>query len=693
MIEDKVNRLFNKISIPGLVFLVLLAYLPVIYNGFVSWDDEVYIVNNPLIQSLNWNNFQHIFSTSFEGHYHPFTLLSLSIDYQLFGIHPLGFHLHNLILHILNTVLVFFMVRKLSGSDLVSWITAAFFGLHPMHVEAVAWATARKDVLYSFYFLLALYSYLQRREKKRFWLVISLLAFIFALFSKGQAVFLPLCLILFSYLRGESLFSWSNWKDKIPYLALALAFGIIALFAQRETGYMGESVLLPAWWKVILTACLSFWMYLFKILLPVSLSAYYPVPDLGNGTVMALAIVSLLLTVALIYLIYKWYNKKRLMVVGILFFVVNIFIFLRWIPVSNYIIADRYTYVSAIGLFFIAAHGISRLHDQYKPGKLWIFLLTFCIIAYGSLTYMRVEKWKDSLTLVDDILKKYPDVYPALNTRGNELLDKGDKAGALADFNHAIAVQPQHSRGWANRGSLYFKDGKPLDALKDMNQAVSLDMRNPRLLNNRGLMFDAIGKNDEALADFNAALQSDPYFAEAYNNRGMELARTGKPEDALKDFNKALEINPSLSRAYANRGKAKNQTADFRGAVGDLEIALKNGLTNPIVYFDLGFSWYNLKDFYKAKMYFDKALTLRPDFVNALTYRGYTQFNDGDYQAAVADLTKAISLDTTNPIAYGMRGMALVRINKISDACSDFARAEAMGLVQVKKEREKYCGK
>lgn len=678
--------------LPGLVIIILIAYSAIFLNGFVSWDDPVYISKNPLIQDITWLNLQLIFSHSFEGHYHPLTLLSLSWDYYFFGPNPVFFHLHNLILHIFNTILVFYLIRKLSGKNLVAGFTALLFCIHPMHVEAVAWATARKDVLYSLYFLLSLLLYAHYAEKKKTYLYyLSLLAFLLSVFSKGQAVFLPLCLLILDYFHGKPLFSMRTWINKIPYFLIALLFGIIAFIAQQKTGYMGDTPVLPPWWNTVLIAALSFCLYLYKLLIPVGLSAYYPVPDISQPVVLVFAIISLVISTGLAILLYRSFLKNRILFFGMIFFLVNIFVFLRWVPVSNYIIADRYTYISSIGLFFLMGEAVAWLKEKQNFSSLYVYIIVILTLSLTYLTFTRVQVWKDSMTLLNDILYRYPDVYPALNSRGNERLEKGDVKGALDDFNRAIAVQPEHSRAWANRGTLYFKEAAPLAALKDFNKALSLDPENPRILNNRGLLSDAIGKPEEALEDFNKAITLEPRFAEAFNNRGMAFAKLGKWEDALKDFNKALEISPSNIKTYTNRAKVKNQTSDYNGAITDLETALDKGLATPALYFELGFAWYNLKDFYKATTYFDKTIEMNETFPGAYTYRGYSQFNAGDFIAAVADLNHSISIDTTNPLAYGMRGLALVRLNKTEEACRDFARAEAMGLVQVKKEREKYC--
>jgi tetratricopeptide (TPR) repeat protein len=692
MNKDIISPIIRKSGLPLLIILVLAVFLPILHNGFVSWDDDIYIVNNTLLRSMGWSQVRHLFTSSFEGHYHPLTLLSLSLDYHLFGTNPLAFHLHNLLLHLLNTLLVYQIIKKLSNNVIIAWVTALLFGLHPMHVEAVVWATARKDVLYTLFFLLSVMFYFRSKEKNdRRWYYLSLLIFVFSVLSKGQAVFLPLCLVLFSFFRGKKIFGWENWRDKLPFIVVALGFGIIALIAQRETGYMGEARLMQPVWKLILTANLSLWMYFYKLILPISLSAYYPVPGQGSPGYLVFSVLSCLLTLSLIFSLVKYLRNNRFIVTGTLFFLVNIVVFLRWIPVSNYIIADRYTYVSSIGIFFLAGYAISRLLDNKKTLYLGSILILFLTIAYGSLTFSRVSFWKDSQTLVNDILSKYPDVYPALNTRGIWKMENGDFRGALMDFNHAIEVQPQHSRAWANRGTLFYKSGKVPEALMDFDKAVSLDPANSRLLNNRALLLDVLGKTDKALEDVNLAIANDAYFAEAYNNRGRIMARTGRPEEAILDFTHALSINPTLLTAYVNRGMAKNQMADFKSALADFETAEGNGFNNPALCFEMGFSYYNLKDFYHAETLFDKALQQKPDYYDALKYRGFTRFNGGDFISSIDDLDKALALDTNDALLYAMRGLAFIRVHKTEDACRDFARAEHMGLPQAKKEREKYC--
>ncbi|MCX6271158.1 MAG: tetratricopeptide repeat protein [Bacteroidetes bacterium] len=675
-----------------LLATALFVFSPLFQNELVSWDDTVYITNNTLIQHLSAANLSFMFSHSFEGHYHPLTLLSLSLDYQFWGTDPTAYHLHNLILHLINIILIFFIVLRVDGKTWVAGITAMLFGIHPMHVEAVAWATARKDVLFSLFFLLSMFSYLTYKLKnKRICYVIALLFFILSVLSKAQAVFLPFCLVLLNFLKGEKLNDKNTWLDKIPLFLLALAFGIVAFFAQKATGYMGDPAGFQSVPETFLFSCYSFALYLFKITFPFHLSAYYPYPPLSGFLPVLALILSLLLVFFIIFLIIRTYRKCHMVFFGLMFFIINIIVFLKWIPVSNYIIADRYTYISSVGLFFIAGSGLSRLMEvkQWKIPALLLVIIVFT--GYGTLSYQRVGIWKNSFTLLNDILSNHPDVYPALNSLGIEKQNAGDLQGALSDFSKAVKTRPGLSRGWANRGSLYFRMHNADLALDDFNKALSVEPGNARVLNNRGLVFEALGKLNEAAGDFEKAISNDPRFAEAISNKGMILARKGDFPQAMAQFDKALEIDPGLAKTYANRGKCKNQQAAFKSALDDLQKSLSLGFRNPDLYFELGFSCYNLKDFYKAIEYFNSCTDLSPDYLAAIIYRGFANFNMSDFSAALTDLDKAVNHGTQDALVYSMRGLSLIRLNRRAEACADFAKAQNLGLKQVNREIEKYC--
>lgn len=577
-----------------------------------------------------------MFSGSFEGHYHPLTLISLSADNFFFGLSPKAFHIHNLILHLVNTCLVFLFLQKLLSSGqpnrpannyftYLPVFVASLFAVHSMNVEAIAWATARKDVLFSFWFLLSLVLYLDAfRTKKKLYYYLSVFAFLLACLSKGQAFVLPFCLIAIDYFLKEKQTLAIFLKNKIAYLLIAVLTAAVAIYAQKETGYTSKDASGLSTQEFLVYPSLSLILYLSKIVLPLNLSAYYPYPESADGSIAALLWLSIPLALAFLSIVFFALRKNRLIAFALLFFVINIFMFLKWIPVSNYIIADRYTYLAGIGIFILAAYGLNELIIRKPKSKLFVGALL--ILLFSSLswnTYNRCKVWENSLTLLNDILAKNPRVYTALNSRGDVFASEGDTASAMRDFNMAIQLRPQFSR--------------------------------------------------------------------AYGNRGTLLAKTGDCKRALTDFNKSLKINPSQPAIYANRARCLNLNGEFNAALADLEKSARLGFNNPMLFYETGIAWYNLKDFNKAILEFNKVEKLAPEYPSLHMYRGYANFNSNDMPATISDLNIAIAKGSVNPVSIAIRGMAKVRSGDKNGGCEDLSKAREMGLTQAQGEIERYC--
>jgi len=641
------------------ILMTLVIYLPLWNNGFVNWDDNVYVLENPLIFNSWTSSFVNIFSSSFEGHYHPLTLLSLKLDFSLFGLNPRAFHSHNLLLHLLNTILVFRVFMLITKKPMLAGITAVLFGIHPMHVESVAWASARKDVLFTFWFLLAFIlwlKYLDDRKKK--YILLSMLAFLLSVLSKGQAVFLPLCLILTEVYLGKSLFSWKIWLEKIPFFVIALALGIVAIYVQEKTGYTSKNGLAPGFLEMLLVAGTAFCLYLMKIIVPINLSAYYSYPAFHAGIYPPAMWLGLLIFLILLAAMFYFYRKNKTVFFGLMFFLLNIFIFLKWIPVSNYIIADRYTYIAALGLFFMAAVSLDNLRKYGKLQAISAYaILAVLLLSYGLSAATRVPVWKDTSSLMDNILKNNPDVYSALNARGSLRLEQGDFKGAMDDYSHAINVQPKTARAYANRAELLIKANRSKEALHDFDQALDLEPDNPRY----------------------------------HNNRGLNRIKEGMIPQALDDFTAATHLAPGIGIYYANRGKALNLLGRFDQALAELQKAASLGARLPFMAFETGIAYYNLKDFNRAVLQFNQALQQDLTFVDAYFYRGFSNYNLGDFVSAESDLTTALNKQDNNPLAWAMRGLARIRLGNKDGACNDFYKAKELGLKQVDQEIEKNC--
>jgi protein O-mannosyl-transferase len=257
--------------------IVAAVYFISLFNGFTNWDDQGYVTGNELIKSLSFDNIKKIFVTPVMGNYHPLTMLSYAVEYSIAGLSPFIYHLTNLLLHVLNTWLVYRVTRGLSANIVISFVTAVLFGIHPMHVESVAWISERKDVLYACFFLSSLIFYIRYvKGGGRKMLFLSLFLFLLSLLSKGQAV--SLTIVLFGvdfWLKRQ--WSLSLITEKIPFLLLSLAFGIAAIYVQHSFGYM-QVIKLFSFTDRLFFACYALVLYLYKLILPVRLSCFYPFP-------------------------------------------------------------------------------------------------------------------------------------------------------------------------------------------------------------------------------------------------------------------------------------------------------------------------------------------------------------------------------------------------------------------------------
>lgn len=519
----------------ALVILVFIALGNVLNCRFTNWDDQFYVTNNQTITSWSGEHLKEIFFGFTAGNYHPLTMLSFSIDYFLFHKNPEGYHFTSLVLHIINTLLVFVLILKLSQRKDIAFLVALFFGIQPMHAESVVWISERKDLLYTLFLLLSTITYLKlplesgRYTVKKYGMV--LLFFLLALFSKGQAVILPLLLLLIDFYRGELKIK-SRWLEKIPLLILSFCFGLIAIKAQHSTAAMEKGVNLDVLHRTLAVGY-GIFTYLWKAILPIQLSCLYPYPtSLPWNWFFYVSLVIAIGFIALVFIKRKQYPDQFF---GILFFLISLLPVLQLLPVGNAIIAERYTYVAYIGLFF-ALFSFWKGKEFFKLQFVMI-PATLAAIVFMILSWNRCDAWKNSENLWTDAIEKYPEC--------------------------AIA--------YCNRGVGYSDEKQFELAEKDYTQAVFYDSTYTEALNDLGLINNGRRKYNEALNYFNRAIKSNPGYSDAYNNRGVVLASKGEIEKALADFNQSVKLSPTYANAWFNLGNALVETKDTAGGLKDME--------------------------------------------------------------------------------------------------------------------------
>lgn len=557
----KREKLFWLIAI---LLVTIIAYLPAFNNGFTNWDDGKYITKNPFIQELSWQNIKIYFSEIYFGIYHPLTLLSLSIDFQVAEFNPWIYHFNNIILHLINTALVYWFILLLIRRLDMAIIIAALFGVHTLHVESVAWVATRKDVLYTMFFMASLVLYLkylkinhvsntglkvQKIFSSKFY-ILSLFLFLFSLMSKGLAVSLSVTLIAIDYLHERKILSRQVIFEKIPFFILSIVFGIISIIAPSSAGTFAD-VALYNFYERFLLICYGFGQYLFKLVYPFKLVTFYPYPFKPDEHIPWEFWLYPILILGLILTFIYAFKKNRQVTFGFIFFVVNIFLVLQFLPIGGYVMADRYTYIPSIGFYFILALGFIKLIHLIQINKLSIkstksltfglkTLLFGYIILLSVLTFNRCKVWNNSISLWDDVLSKHPNTARAWINRGDANNDMKNYSEAIKDFDNAIRIEPYFfSVSYLNRGRAKGNIGDYSSALEDFNKSIQLDPNDPQAYFNRGLTFGILGKKLIAISDFSKAIELDPYFSIAYFYRGLARVETGSKNLGCPDLMKA----------------------------------------------------------------------------------------------------------------------------------------------------------
>ncbi len=532
----------HKIVISIFLILVITAItlLPCFRNGFTNWDDDKLVLNNPDIRELSWQSVRKIFSSYYLNAYIPLTILSYTVEYHFFNLNPRAYHTTNVILHLLNCLLVFWLMYMLSSNIYVSLVTAILFGIHPLRVESVAWIAERKDVLYSFPFLgsLIFYLYYQKKQVMKYY-YLALIIFIVSVLAKGMAVTLPIVLLLFDYFLHRG-FCRRTFVEKIPFFIITLVFGLVTLLGEKVSeGIATESSFI--FFDKILIASYGLVFYLTKLVMPIKLSCYYPYPEKIGDSLPPIFFFSAAITIVLVVVVILFRKRTRIATFGSLFFLITVIPYLQLIPAGQ-LIADRYTYIASIGIFFIAAQGFHWLYfkkliesEMLRASLLFVLILIISVLSL--FTWQRCQVWKNSITLWDDVLKNYPNVLKAHTQRGLAYYDQKEYDKAITDYSQAILINPNFAGGY----------------------------------NNRGIVYSSYGEFNKAIADFTQALRTDNKYVQAYNNRGLTYIRTGELNKAIDDFNHALSIDPKSTKAYFYRAIAYFMQKEYDKAWDDVK--------------------------------------------------------------------------------------------------------------------------
>lgn len=622
----------------AVMLITALVYLPSLQNGLVNWDDDPNITENPNLERIghgaSWGetitNIFDLKKGAVIGNYNPLPILTFGIEKALSGdFNPTLIHSTNLVLHLLT---VFFAMRLLLWMGIGIWGATAgalLMGIHPMRVESVAWATERKDVLFAVFFFAALWYYARwiksekSVERTRFYIIMLVLA-VLSLFSKVQAVTLPLSMLALDYFYRRPISFKLIW-EKTPFWLLSLTFGIINLMTLKAQGSTNDDVTQFTLLDRLCIGAYSYCTYIYKIVFPYPMSPLYPYPKpLPIWVYIAPAFVPFIL-----YGVWRmWKADKRIWIFGVLFFTFNVMFLLQIFAAGQGFLADRFTYVPYFGVFAIVAwYAAQYASDEKRRGTLQLIMGVLGLV-FGIWSYQQIKVWKNGESLWSHVIKFE------------------GKTNSLPYWNRAQ----------------YYRAQKKIDlSLKDYTQAITIHPKNPELYNSRGKTYFDIGMaqnpNDpkykefieKAIADYSNGLRQPDKkpasHAELLINRGAAYGALNNLQAAIQDISEGLKLNPDNKNGYFNRSIAYYNAGQLENSLKDYQSYLKYDPYNANVYYECGTIYRSLKRNDEALKNLNRALELDPKFGLAYLERGRTQLQAGvDHNIVRNDYNRARQL-------------------------------------------------
>jgi protein O-mannosyl-transferase len=556
----------NKAIIASLILLVITfaIFYRTTANDFICFDDPTYVTDNTHVQEgLTLHGIAWSLTSIEVSNWHPLTLMSHMLDWQLYKDNPYGHHLSNVILHVINTSLLFLLLYMMTRGAWRSLFVASMFALHPLHVESVAWIAERKDVLSTLLMLLTMICYaVYTKERKAVWYILAILSFVLGLMSKPMLVTLPLLLLLLDFWPLKRFVRPSDIRwiilEKIPFILLMIPAALLTLFVQKKSGALSSYATRPFWLRLE-NALDSYIIYIEKMVWPSDLAIIYP---LKAHISVLFASISGLLLIVVTYLATKYGRNRGYLVTGWIWYLISLLPVIGIVQVGPQAMADRYSYIPLIGLFIVISWGASEVIEKYRiRGGVTAVFAVSVIATMSCLTVKQISYWHNSIDLFAHAAESVPDNYIAYRILGIEYGKKGDFIAAAENLRRAINIEPYDAEAYYAMGITLTNQQKYNDATYFYMQAINLNPRN----------------------------------ANAYYNYGVSLAYLGQYESAIEMYRKALVISPGMEGAKANIGAALYKLGRNREAVLYLQEVLKMEPENQTVRSILGNALSKLK--------------------------------------------------------------------------------------------------
>ena len=669
----------------------LLAFWPVTDNGFINYDDPFYVTNNPDVNGgLTARSVKWAFTAMHASNWHPLTWLTHMLDCELFGLNARAHHLVNLAWHIANTLLLFTLLKQLTGYPWRSAFVAALFALHPMHVESVAWVSERKDVLSSCWFMLCVIGYTKfvkwrtnAKAKAGTAYGLTLVCFTLGLMSKPMLVTLPCVLLLLDFWPLRR-FEWGSQHlnkiavlllEKLPFFLLTGLSCILTILAQSRGGSVAPTIDISLSQRLTNSAIAYGW-YVWRLFFPADQAVIYPLlPERPIWQVAASALLLVSLTILVI-----WQERRRpWLMFGWFWFLGLLVPVIGLVQVGMQAYADRYTYLPYIGLFLALTWAVAEFtkawqHQSRYLASAAILVLGLCAAA----THRQVQFWSDDETLYRRALAVTENNYIAMNNLAFELSEHGEIAEAIQLAEASLAIAPRFGEAYNTIGCARLRQKQPDLALPAFEQAVAFRPNNAIHRNNLGTALHELGRYEEAARAYEAALQVDPSYADSHYNLGNTLAALGQSTNAIASYERALVLRPDFANCHLNQGYELLRLNRRGEAKSSFLRALEFSRSDVNVHYALGQMANDDGEFSQAEDHWRKFLSANPDHSGARVQLAIALLTLKQPAAAAAEAREVIRHSPDYVQAHYWLAVALAEEDHVREAIQHYERVLAL---------------
>ena len=685
----------------ALALATLALFWPVLHFEFNNYDDPDYVSKNIFIQSgLTWDGIVWAFRlTGYASNWHPLTWISHMLDWQIYGKNAGGHHLTNLLFHIANSVLLFLVLKKMTGAIWRSAMVAALFAWHPLHVESVAWVAERKDVLSGFFWMLTMWVYAKYAEGKNFkgnekqnvqhstfnaqrsmfHYVLALIFFALGLMSKPMLVTLPFVLLLLDFwplkrfARGEWRVTGSRLlMEKIPFFALALASSVITFFVQRHAGTVRTLTSIPTEYRWV-NVFLAYFRYLGKMFWPSELAVFYPLPDylsLWLGLIASIALLGLT-----VWICFQVARGRPYFALGWFWYLGTLVPVIGFVQVGAQSMADRYSYIPLIGIFILLVWWLADLAAKWPRQKIICGVAAAIVLgACWVRTAIQVPNWRNSFTLFEHALATTGDNFVANINLGSALMEQGKFDEALQQYEISLRNDPTFE-AHVSMATIFEKQNKLELAEEHFRAGVELQPKDKLIRNNFGMILMHLGKLDEAAAQFSTALQIDPDYVLAHGNLGLVAEKKNQFAEAAEHYRAVLKADPKNFAARSGLGNVLSKLGQRDEGILEFSKALQMEPNRAEGHYNLAAALADQKKIDEAIQEYSAAIKLKPDYADAHNNLAVLLTDRGQLAEAAAHLAQVVQLRPSDAESHFNLSYVLTKLGKNDEARSHYRRA------------------